>query len=366
MHNSHQSGRANPFSEAEEAHRVNTRRPSVATRIQKGKQVLEDALDLNTKIFNAYKTSPGNENATVASSINGGNPYGNVLGHVLNALALFTGEDEAPVYRSFNDSNASANGANGANGGSENCIFAKMKSNCIFYQAPESSVHECIQEFNRLRTQIQDNTDFKNACISVLVEKGIVPANDQDGPSETTVATAAHDEDGLGDLGPGDELDRLVAVWSALRNETIELRAQVRESTLNFERMRLTNKAFGQLLTEKGYPGDDEEGGVAPTAVPMPAPMKRESSETSEIVQGLEHPANQSSDASARDSARSSPMHEHSQLAKLRELIATERASRPDLMHAYCGNDEMLNELHASHELLMGQVGKLKRAHGVI
>ena len=139
-------------------------RPSVANRIRKGEKVLEHALESNTKRFKNYKALPGNENATVASAINGGNPYGNVLGHVMNALTSFTGEDETPVYRSM--------GANTAN--TPKNIFAKIKDNCIFFETPESLIEECIQEFNCLRAEIQDNSAFKYACISVLIEKGVV------------------------------------------------------------------------------------------------------------------------------------------------------------------------------------------------
>ena len=137
-------------------------RPSVANRIRKGEKVLQHALESNTKRFKNYKALPGNENATVASAINGGNPYGNVLGHAMNALTSFTGEDETPVFRSM-----------GAN--TPKNIFAEMKDNCIFFKTPESLIKECIQEFNFLRAEIQDNSAFKYACISVLIEKGIIP-----------------------------------------------------------------------------------------------------------------------------------------------------------------------------------------------
>ena len=155
--------------------RASTRRPGVATRpperssvtsrIQKGQRVLEHALESNAKAFKEYRALPGNENAIVASALNGGNPYGNTLGHAMNAFTPFTGENEAPVYRSMSDPNANT----------PNNIFATIKDNCIFFGKPESLIKECIQEFNNLRAEIQDNTAFKHACISVLIEKGIVP-----------------------------------------------------------------------------------------------------------------------------------------------------------------------------------------------
>ena len=142
-------------------------RPSVANRIRKGEKVLQHALESNTKRFKNYKALPGNENATVASAINGGNPYGNVLGHAMNALTSFTGEDETPVYRSI--------AANTNTSNTNTHIFAKIKHNCIFFNTPESLIQDCIQEFNCLRAEIQDNSAFKYACISVLIEKGIIP-----------------------------------------------------------------------------------------------------------------------------------------------------------------------------------------------
>ena len=96
------------------------KRPSVANRIRKGEKVLQHALESNTKRFQNYKAMPGNENATVASAINGGNPYGNVLGHAMNALTSFTGEDET----SCTDSSANT----------PRNIFAEMKDNCIFFK----------------------------------------------------------------------------------------------------------------------------------------------------------------------------------------------------------------------------------------
>jgi len=87
--------------------------------------------------------------------------------------------------------------------------------------------------------------------------------------------------------------------------------------------------------------------------------LKRERSETSEVVVDIVHPAKQSSE---RSSARASPTQEHYQRAKLRELIAAEKMERRALMQAYRANDELLKQLRLSNQQLLKQVERLKHA----
>ena len=132
-----------------------------------GNQLLAQALQHNAEIrLNAEKAG-----CYSGSSINGGNPYGNSIGHAKNALGIFMGLDEIPVYRGFSKSTQTE----------EPTVeplthdqLEDVKKNPVFLNKPEELVVRCIARLEELRKEERDIDEFEHAGIGLLNWYGFV------------------------------------------------------------------------------------------------------------------------------------------------------------------------------------------------
>ena len=132
-----------------------------------GNQLLAHAHQRNAEIrLNAEKAG-----CYSGSSINGGNPYGNSLGYAKNALGIFTGLEEIPVFRGLSKSTQTA----------EPTVeplthdqLEDLKNNPVFYNKPEGLVRLCIARLEELRKEEQGIDNFEHAGIGLLKWYGFV------------------------------------------------------------------------------------------------------------------------------------------------------------------------------------------------
>ena len=121
-----------------------------------GAAALDKAERKNREVFEAYKKLPGNENATGASSLNGGNKYGNTYGHALNFFATYSGKEEAPVYRSMSMSAE---------------LPEQFKRFDFFFEGVDDEKKRYIH--SRL-TEMNKDEYFENAALGLLINEGVL------------------------------------------------------------------------------------------------------------------------------------------------------------------------------------------------
>jgi len=132
-----------------------------------GNQLLAQALRHNAEIrLNAEKAG-----CYSGSSINGGNPYGNSLGHAKNALAIFMGLDEIPVYRGFSKSTQTEDPTVEP---LTHDPLEDVKKNTVFWNKPEALVVRCIARLEELRKEERGIDEFESAGIGLLKWYGFV------------------------------------------------------------------------------------------------------------------------------------------------------------------------------------------------
>tara|TARA_B110000008_G_scaffold118936_1_gene121627 strand:- start:1301 stop:2386 length:1086 start_codon:yes stop_codon:yes gene_type:complete len=139
---------------------------NVHNHVQHGKKILTNAKLKNAQRRESYNAIPGNENKG-ASSLNGGNMYGNTLNHTLNMLCHFTGQLPLPVYRSLGSANTTV---------SSQALDSAAKS-CIFHDTNPCILKSILDSFSIVRPLVPNDDDFNAACVSLLTHYKVFPDN---------------------------------------------------------------------------------------------------------------------------------------------------------------------------------------------
>jgi len=135
-----------------------------------GKELLEKNEESNLKAFRAYQAIPGNEGKTGASSLNGGNRYGNVLQHAVNFCAYYTLKTQTPVYRGIRFAAASP----AASPSDSNEERPKWLDTSTFIQADEGTKLRIHRKFLEFLHHSNNPEELEHMCIGYLAESGFV------------------------------------------------------------------------------------------------------------------------------------------------------------------------------------------------